>query len=301
MNYKYFISINQFAAYEKFGDAIDFIDLCIFDFIKDFANSKKCVTMQYEGSAYFKITRVLIMQNLPLIGIKTKQGISNRIEKLIALSIIARYENNKKEGVSFFKFGNNYDCLVFTPINESCPPVEKNDYPINESLQVAINESLQDNTYKGIREIKEEKEKEISPSSFSNSKKSLLETALLNKKEDATPNGLAQQNEDAEKKALEVLCYNILSFLGNNTTEPMHSKVRRKMREKGLSREYVEKQFVAYKAFVATQKNYKFQTYDTLLDAFAERDYEAQLKDLRQKGASAIKEVKKEGRNQNLG
>jgi len=188
---------------------------------------------------------------------------------------------------------------VFAPINESCPPVEKNDYPINESLQVAINESLQDNIYKGIREIKEEKE--ISPSSFSNSKKSLLETALLNKKEDATPNGLAQQNEDAEKKALEVLCYNILSFLGNNTTEPMHSKVRRKMREKGLSREYVEKQFVAYKAFVATQKNYKFQTYDTLLDAFAERDYEAQLKDLQLKGASAIKEVKKEGRNQNLG
>ena len=44
---KYNISINQFAAVRNgFAKDLDLIDLAIFDFIKDFANSSKCVKVQ---------------------------------------------------------------------------------------------------------------------------------------------------------------------------------------------------------------------------------------------------------------
>lgn len=168
INFKYYLNINQYAAFNLFGNKIDYIDLVIYDFIKDFTKSKGRIEMIYKNETYFKISRNLIMDNLPLLNIKTKQGISNRIEKLIELEILDRYENNQKEGVSFYKYGNNFDKMTFTPINESLHPINESlqvpinktlqganliDTPINESLHPPINESLHDNNNNNNKEI----------------------------------------------------------------------------------------------------------------------------------------------------
>jgi hypothetical protein len=154
-NFKYFININQYAAFKLFGNDIDYNDLAIFDFIKDFANSKQCVKMIYEGKSYFMLTRKIVMQNLPLLGISTDRGISKRLDKLCGFQIIERYPNNQLENVSYFTFGKNYDNLIFSPMNESSNvPMNESSHlrtfvhtPMNESSNVPMNESSNDNIY----------------------------------------------------------------------------------------------------------------------------------------------------------
>ena len=69
---KYNISINQFAAVRNgFAKNLDLIDLAIFDFIKDFANSSKCVKVQTQEGTYFWISHKLVMEQMPLLKIKT--------------------------------------------------------------------------------------------------------------------------------------------------------------------------------------------------------------------------------------
>ena len=75
MNYKYNIVINQKAIVDN-GLSIDIVDAAVFDFIKDFSHSDKCVKMQIDGKTYFWITNQTIIDNLPLLQITTPRGIT---------------------------------------------------------------------------------------------------------------------------------------------------------------------------------------------------------------------------------
>ena len=79
---KYTILINQYAAVNS-GLDLDLIDLAIFDFIKDFANCASCVKMHTPEGIYFWISHKLILEAMPLLNIKTSQGMIKRIDNLI--------------------------------------------------------------------------------------------------------------------------------------------------------------------------------------------------------------------------
>ena len=127
---KYTISINQFAAVNN-GLDLDIIDLAIFDFIKDFSNSPKCVKMQTADGIYFWISHKLILESMPLLNIKTTQGLSKRIDNLIKANIIKKHPDCDKLSKTLYKFGSNYDLLTFVPAADGMITTV---IPPNESL-----------------------------------------------------------------------------------------------------------------------------------------------------------------------
>lgn len=131
---KYTITINQKAAVDN-GFDIDVIDLAIFDFIKDFGGSNACSKIQTNEGLYFWIAHKKIIEQLPLIKIKTSQGIIKRIENLINCGLLEKHPNCEHYGKSLYRFGKNYDLMLFTPLNENlAPPQLEFIEPLNESL-----------------------------------------------------------------------------------------------------------------------------------------------------------------------
>lgn len=143
---KYTILINQYAAVTN-GLNLDLIDLAIFDFIKDFANSSSCVKMQTPEGVYFWISHKLVLEAMPLLNIKTNQGLIKRIDNLINAGILRKHPNCDKYRQTLYSFGENYDLLAFA--NMDLQPTTKVDNPQqklmatpNKSLGITTNESL---------------------------------------------------------------------------------------------------------------------------------------------------------------
>lgn len=143
---KYTILINQYAAVTN-GLNLDLIDLAIFDFIKEFANSQKCVKMQTPEGVYFWVSHKLVLEAMPLLNIKTNQGLMKRIDNLIKAGILRKHPNCNRYKQTLYAFGKNYDLLAFANID--LQPTTKVDNPQrklmithNESLGTTHNESL---------------------------------------------------------------------------------------------------------------------------------------------------------------
>lgn len=169
---KYTILINQFAAVNS-GLDLDLIDLCIFDFIKDFANSQACIKMQTPEGIYFWISHKLIIEAMPLLNIKTPQGLIKRIDNLIRAELINKHPNCEIYSKTLYQFGSNYDLLTFAPKSEKMIKTEFQ--PLNESLEgvkpeltAPLNESLGDNIIKDsiINDNQEMAQNEFSASLF---------------------------------------------------------------------------------------------------------------------------------------
>lgn len=170
---KYTILINQFAAVNS-GLDLDLIDLCIFDFIKDFANSQACIKMQTPEGIYFWISHKLIIDSMPLLKIKTPQGIIKRIENLINAKLLNKHPNCEIYSKTLYSFGSNYNLLTFNkiendsdkkelhPLNESlAPPQQKFNAPLNESLG---NNIINNNTINNKNSVTPENEFSDTPS-----------------------------------------------------------------------------------------------------------------------------------------
>lgn len=110
---KYTILINQYAAVNS-GLDLDLIDLAIFDFIKDFAICASCVKMHTPEGIYFWISHKLILEAMPLLNIKTSQGMIKRIDNLIKAGILQKHPNCELYNKTLYCFGKNYELLTFT-------------------------------------------------------------------------------------------------------------------------------------------------------------------------------------------
>lgn len=141
------ILINQQAVVEA-GLDLDFIDLVIFDYIKDFAHSDKITKVQLSDGVYFWVSHTKIMEDLPLLNIKTKAGIVKRIERLINAGLLIRSEESVTLQKSVYRFGPAYDLMISTP--SSLHPTTEVEGGYKQKLGGPINESLGDNSIKDI-------------------------------------------------------------------------------------------------------------------------------------------------------
>lgn len=137
---QYSITINQFAVMNA-GLDLDVVDMAIFDFIKHYSHSDKCMKLQTENGTYFWISHNTIIQQLPILGISTGAGIVKRINKLIDSGLLARHPNCDLMRKTFYKFGPNYDKINFATPNESLQPTTNVVASPNESLGITPNES----------------------------------------------------------------------------------------------------------------------------------------------------------------
>ncbi len=120
---KYNISINQKAVVDAgLIGKLDFVDLCLFDFIYGFFNSAKAdkSTMTEDGVVYYNIQLGLIKQQMPLLDIGTKRTFINRMNKLIDAELIERYPHNQIRGLSYFKRGVKFSIMEFSePVKQN--------------------------------------------------------------------------------------------------------------------------------------------------------------------------------------
>ena len=122
--FKNIITIDQRAVVEL-DLKLDIIDLSIFDFIKDFANSKGCMKMHTDEGTYFWISHDYILKQMPLLKIKTTASVINRINNLVNAKLLVKHPRCAQIGKSLYDFGENYERLIFfdTPKNNFRDPL----------------------------------------------------------------------------------------------------------------------------------------------------------------------------------
>ena len=76
---------------------------------------------------------------MPLLNIKTNQGLIKRIDNLIKAGILRKHPNCDKYKQTLYAFGENYDLLAFANID--LQPTTKVDNP-QQKLMITHNESL---------------------------------------------------------------------------------------------------------------------------------------------------------------
>lgn len=135
------IAINQLAVMMA-GLNLDIVDLAIFDFVKCFAHSNKCMKIQTEGGQYFWISHAKIIEELPILGISTGAGIIKRINKLIDAELLERHPNCEMMKKTFYRFGRNYDKMCFIDLNKSNEPTTNVEGKRQQSFRDTPNESL---------------------------------------------------------------------------------------------------------------------------------------------------------------
>lgn len=135
VEYKNNININQRAAIEL-GLNVDIIDLAIFDYIRSFVLSGKCMHVQTDDGLFYWVSHKNIQEAMPLLGIRTPRGIINRIKNLIDAGLILRYARCDEFGKTLYAFGPNYTKMEFfeTP-PENLFRGEKNDSGVGKSVQ----------------------------------------------------------------------------------------------------------------------------------------------------------------------
>ena len=203
-NFKYTLLINQKAIIDNKLD-IDIIDASIFDFIHYFQSSPKTKKMVDNGTQYFYLHWSKIVEQLPILGINTRQGVYKRLQHLINAKLIkAHEENGKGTGLMWFCLGENYDLMFTSNGNESSNLLTKVTQAVNESLQVsrkAVNESLPYNTIS-------KKDNTISNTTAKKEKIAVAEVPDFIKKEQEEKRKLAEQytagklNEEETKESL---------------------------------------------------------------------------------------------------
>lgn len=132
---KYTILINQYAAVNS-GLDVDLVDLVIFDFIKDYAHSSACVKMSSNDGVFYWISHKLIIEQLPILGIKSTAGVVKRINRLVDAGLLRKHKNSDQMGRSMYAFGENYDRLLSANTDDSTHIQE--DPPLYESTETPV-------------------------------------------------------------------------------------------------------------------------------------------------------------------
>lgn len=191
---KYNILINQYSAINS-GLNLDIIDLAIFDFIKDFANSPTCLKTTTPQGIYFWVSHKLIIDSMPILAINTTRGIAKRIENLIDAKVLTKHPNCETLGKTLYGFGSNYDLLSFTDLGneQKFATMNERSTPPRTNVPPPPNERSTDNnnSYNTIIDNEETAQKDFAPlfDEPKNEKKTLFRNSLIYKQVDFEKEG----------------------------------------------------------------------------------------------------------------
>lgn len=118
---KYSIMINQFAFTQLFPE-LDIIDAAILDFITSFFNSTKIEKMTDENGDWYWISYQNVADQMPIIGIKSRDGIYRRIRNLIDEGILEMHPHNEKNQKTYLRPGPRFDEAHYVPTDENGNP-----------------------------------------------------------------------------------------------------------------------------------------------------------------------------------
>lgn len=152
---------------EELGINISLVDLCIFEFLKSFETKTYCQKEKLDdGNIYFWVSHDLIIDQLPILGIKSKRRIISHINKLVDVGLLSRYEKTQELGKSYYKFTDLSDKFDSgTPSDENVtPPLTKTSHNNIQDIQeqeykyISPNGGLSASAF-DLKESKKEKSK----------------------------------------------------------------------------------------------------------------------------------------------
>lgn len=142
---KYNVNINQKALADE--DNFDLVDGALLDFFWWYCNSRsgriteKRIT--HEGEKYTWIDYSMIIDQMPLLNIKSRAGIGKRIQKLKKSGYIKTVRPNNQK--NYIAPTGKMDKL-FTEVNSSQKPLTEVNRAVNSSLQSCKPELTNNNT-----------------------------------------------------------------------------------------------------------------------------------------------------------
>lgn len=107
---QYDISINQ-KAFSEVAPNCDLIDATIFDFIRKSISTGQIRKKEENEEIWFWVSHKKVIRELPMLNIKSRTGIYNRLENLIDAGLIKRCPTNQKQAKSYFGQGENFNKL----------------------------------------------------------------------------------------------------------------------------------------------------------------------------------------------
>jgi hypothetical protein len=146
-----YLTIDFDAIYDG-GFNIDITDAAIFEYIVKFSHSSICVKVNTPEGVYFKISPQLIINSLPILGIKTKRGINKRTENLIKEGLIEKHPNCRELNSSLIRFGKRYNDMVFRDTSEQMDlaPRYKRSYDLGTTVPTNIENTNIENINKQV-------------------------------------------------------------------------------------------------------------------------------------------------------
>lgn len=117
---KFHIHINQQAIIEnKFQ--LDLIDAAILDFINSWVVEGGIKKKDFEGSTFYWLDYKWMAQQMPLLGIKSKDGVYRRLKKICDQGLLIAHPENQSIGKPHFAFGPKFKLLLFKQASDQGP------------------------------------------------------------------------------------------------------------------------------------------------------------------------------------
>lgn len=106
------MGFNQAKAVEL---KLDTNDLLILSYFSDFRDTELMVSEEFEGKRYYWLKYDALLENLPILGLKSKDALRRRLKKLQDAKVLCHYCKKTKEGTySFYGVGKNFLILKCT-------------------------------------------------------------------------------------------------------------------------------------------------------------------------------------------
>ena len=147
---------------QELGIDISLTDLVIFEFLRSFETKTYCKKEKLDDEQiYFWVSHELIMQQLPILGIKTKRGIIDRINNLVNIGLLIRYTSPKGVNKSYYRFTALADMFDSgcTCEQNFTPPVNKTSHPCEQNFTPPVNKTSHNN----IQDIQEQEDNNTIP------------------------------------------------------------------------------------------------------------------------------------------
>ena len=108
------MGFNQAKAVEL---NLDTDDLLILSYFSDFRDTELMVSEEFEGKRYYWLRYDALLENLPILGLKSKDALRRRLKKLQDAKVLCHYCKKTKEGTySFYGVDENFLILKCTPL-----------------------------------------------------------------------------------------------------------------------------------------------------------------------------------------
>ncbi|WFD11986.1 DnaD domain-containing protein [Tepidibacter hydrothermalis] len=114
-------TINGFSQRRLIKLGLDSTDALILRCFVDFKDTEKMKAEMIENERYYWIKYEWLIQELPILGLKTKDSVYRRLKKMVNAGVLGH--KTKKQGgtYSFFKLGKEYYSLISDDYSEVQP------------------------------------------------------------------------------------------------------------------------------------------------------------------------------------